>query len=270
MRRMAADGQRSPGTVETYERQLRNHVLPALGEIRLAEAATPLIDRVLGAIKAEVSPATARSCRSVVSGIMGLAVRFGAISHNPVREVERISARPAKAPRSLTAVERAQLIRQLATNRSPVEGPARLVAFMLATGCRIGEALAVIWSQVDLERATVESGGPLIRVKGEGLLGSPPRPGRGSASCSCLRWGGLDVAGSVHGGGAARAATFPRWARRLPRPGQRSRDIRDARGADELAWITSHSLRKTTATVRDKAGLHRGSSPTNWVTRGRR
>jgi len=30
------------------------------------------------------------------------------------------------------------------------------VFFMLATGCRIGEALAVLWSEVDLESGTVD------------------------------------------------------------------------------------------------------------------
>ena len=32
-----------------------------------------------------------------------------------------------------------------------------LVFFMLATGVRIGEALAVVWSQVDFEAGTVQS-----------------------------------------------------------------------------------------------------------------
>jgi len=45
MDEMAADGRRSPGTVETYRRQLRNHVLPALGEVRLGEVTTPLASR---------------------------------------------------------------------------------------------------------------------------------------------------------------------------------------------------------------------------------
>ena len=41
---------------------------------------------------------------------------------------------------------------------------------MLATGCRIGEALAVVWSQVNFELGTVEITHTLVRVKGEGLL----------------------------------------------------------------------------------------------------
>ena len=65
---MVTEGRRSPGTVETYRRQLKNHVLPAMGEVRLGEATTPLVDKVVGAIKADVSAATAKSCRSVISG----------------------------------------------------------------------------------------------------------------------------------------------------------------------------------------------------------
>ena len=100
---MVKEGRRSPGTVDTYRRQLKNHVLPAMGEVRLGEATTPLVDKVVAAIKADVSAATAKSCRSVISGVMGLAVRYGAITHNPVREVERIESKPKKDPRAPVA-----------------------------------------------------------------------------------------------------------------------------------------------------------------------
>lgn len=41
------------------------------------------------------------------------------------------------------------------------------VFFMLATRVRIGEALAAVWSEVDLEAGTVRITGTLARVKGE-------------------------------------------------------------------------------------------------------
>ena len=49
---MVRDGRRSPGTVDTYPRQLKNHILPAMGEVRLGGATTPLVDKVVAAIKA--------------------------------------------------------------------------------------------------------------------------------------------------------------------------------------------------------------------------
>jgi integrase len=44
-----------------------------MGDVRLGEATTPLVDRVVWRIKQKVSAATAKSCRSVISGVMGLA-----------------------------------------------------------------------------------------------------------------------------------------------------------------------------------------------------
>ena len=180
---MVQDGTRSPGTVETYRRQLRNHVLPALGEVRLGEATTPLVDKVIGKIKADVSAATAKSCRSVVSGVMGLAVRYGAIAANPVREVERIESKPKREPRALTTAERVKLIEQLwGDEKARRRDLPDLVFFMLATGSRIGEALAVVWSQVDFDAGTVQIANTLIRVKGEGLLRKRTKSRAGSVT----------------------------------------------------------------------------------------
>jgi integrase len=44
-----------------------------------------------------------------------------------------------------------------------------LTRWTLATGLRIGEALAVAWSDVDLDAGTVEVDWKLIRITGEGL-----------------------------------------------------------------------------------------------------
>ena len=118
-----------------------------------------------------MSASTAKSCRSVISGVMGLAVRYGAIMANPVREVERIEAKPRREPRALTMAERVELLKQLqADEKARRRDLPDLVFFMLATGVRIGEALAVVWSQVDFEAGTVQITSTLVRVKGEGLL----------------------------------------------------------------------------------------------------
>ena len=113
----------------------------ALG-VRLGEATTPLVDKVVGAIKADASPATAKSCRSVISGVMGLAVRYGAVPTNPVREAERIESRPRRETRALTMEERALLKRLQEDEKARRRDLPDLVFFMLATGVRIGEALA--------------------------------------------------------------------------------------------------------------------------------
>ena len=168
---LIAAGKRSPTSLETYQRAIKNHVRPALGQVRIGEAGTPLIDRVISDITAHAGAPTARTCRAVISGVMKLAVRFGAISVNPVREVDSIENEAKSSPRALTAEEVTQLRKHLGTDERAVRADLPdLATFMLGTGTRIGEALAVLWSQVDLETGTVEITHTIVRIKGEGLL----------------------------------------------------------------------------------------------------
>jgi site-specific recombinase XerD len=73
-----------------------------------------------------------------------IAVRYGAVSVNPVREIETIEADPKTPPRALTGEEVTLLRRHFAANEYAVRADLPdLVTFMLATGVRIGESLAV-------------------------------------------------------------------------------------------------------------------------------
>ncbi|WP_425432596.1 phage integrase central domain-containing protein [Jiangella alba] len=108
-------GKRSAGTLELYERHIKNHVRPALGEVRLGEISTPLLDRVIGKIKKKSGAATAKTCRSIISGIMKLVVRYGVMSVNPTREVDSIESEPKKSPRALTDAELTMWLDQLRT-----------------------------------------------------------------------------------------------------------------------------------------------------------
>ncbi|MFD7159052.1 tyrosine-type recombinase/integrase [Kribbella sp. NPDC059898] len=149
---MIADGTRSPTSLDTYRRVLKNHIRPALGELRIGQANTPRIDTVLAKIKKHPGAPTARTCRAVLSGAMKLAVRYGAISVNPVREVDTIEAKPNNQPRALTSEEVTLLRKRLAADEQAVQADLPdLTTFMLSTGVRIGESLAVLWHQVDLE-----------------------------------------------------------------------------------------------------------------------
>jgi hypothetical protein len=81
-----ADGSRSPTSLDTYRRAIKNHIRPAFAELRIGEATTQRIDTAITKIKHRSGAPTAKTCRAVLSGMMTLAVRYGAISVNPVRE----------------------------------------------------------------------------------------------------------------------------------------------------------------------------------------
>ncbi|MEV6894793.1 helix-turn-helix domain-containing protein [Kribbella sp. NPDC051137] len=168
---LIVDGKRSPTSLDTYRRVLKNHIRPAVGELRIGEATTPRIDTVLTKIKTTAGASTAKTSRAVISGAMKLAVRYGAITVNPVREADTIEAPTKNPPRALTGDEVRLLRTSLANDERAVEADLPdLTAFMLGTGVRIGEALAVLWHQVDLEAGTVQITHTIARIKTEGLI----------------------------------------------------------------------------------------------------
>jgi Phage integrase, N-terminal SAM-like domain len=103
----AADvGDLSPNTAQLYELQLRNHIMPALGSLRLREIGVGRLDDFLRRLQRTSGVATTKTCRTVASGVMGLAVRHEAVQYNPAREVSRIRGGRRKVPRTLTRDER--------------------------------------------------------------------------------------------------------------------------------------------------------------------
>ena len=111
---------RSPSTLETYEGHLRRHVLPGLGEVRLGEITVPLLDRFLELLATDSGVATSRSCRAVVSGVLSMAVRYGAVPTNPVRDAGPIASTRKRPPTSLTAKDGLELLALLAADARSV------------------------------------------------------------------------------------------------------------------------------------------------------
>jgi len=184
-----ADGRRSPTSLDTYRRAIKNHIRPALGELRIGEANTPRIDKVIATIKKNTGAPTAKTCRAVISGVMQLAVRYGAISVNPVREVESIEHPTKKPARAIRADEIKLLRKHLKADKAAVRADLPdLVTFMLGTGVRIGEALAVHWSQADLDAGTVNITHTIVRIKREGLLRKHTKSAAGNRTLGLPNW----------------------------------------------------------------------------------
>ncbi|MGH3755438.1 MAG: tyrosine-type recombinase/integrase [Pseudonocardiaceae bacterium] len=247
-------GTKSPGTLDAYRSIYRRHVKPALGALRVREVDTPVVDRILEATKKN----TVSGAKIVISGMMRFAARHGAVTVNPVREVGRIEGTPRHKPKSLTAGERQQWLDALeASEPAQVWDLPDLSLMMLATGCRIGECLAIGWDEIDLDQATVEICWRLVRRRGAGLL---------------------RLASTKTGHSGERLIPLPSWAmtmltkRRLAiTPGVQPvfpdslggwrdpsnvrrvwRHVRDDAGIQGLA---SHTLRKTVASFPDDAAV---------------
>lgn len=249
------DGERSPSTLRAYRSVLDGHVLPALGQLKLREVSTPRVDRFLLTVRDRSGTGMAKTCRSVVSGVLGYAQRNGAVTYNAARGTTPLSSKPKRQPRAMTAEERAAWYAQLSADATAVaKDLPDLTEFMLSTGVRIGEALALAWDCVDLDAATVTIAYTLIRIKGEGLVRKSTKT---AAGVRTLRLPPTTVAMLRRRRRAGRIGTtpvFPDSAGGWRDPYNTQRDIRNARG-EQFDWVTSHVFRKTVATVLDDAGV---------------
>ncbi len=237
--RAVETGARSPGTLDTYRSIYQRHVKPALGALRIREVDTPVVDRILDATRKK-SVSGARTAKIVISGMMRLAARHGAVMANPVREVGRIEATPRRKPRSLTAGERQQWLDALeASDAAQVWDLLDLSLMMLATGCRIGECLAIGWDEVDLDHAAVDVCWRLVRRTGVGLLRLPS---------------------TKTGESGERLIPLPSWAitmlkrRRLAIASEVQPVFPDSLGG----WRDPSNVRRVWRRIRDDAGIEEG------------
>lgn len=259
VRAAVAAEQRSPSTVNVYQLVLNAHVLPVLGQLKLREVTSSRVSKFLVSVRDNSGASVAKTCRTVTSGILGHAHREGAVTHNVAKNNLPLSGKPKKQPRALTRAERARWAAQLSADPgADRKDLPDLTAFMLDTGVRIGEALAVSWDLVDFEAATVEISHTVIRVKGQGLLRKSTKTAAGTrvlplpaSTVAMLRR--RRRARAIPAIGAT--PVFPDSLGGWRDPSNTSRDLRNARGTEEFAWVTSHVFRKTAATIMDEAGM---------------
>ena len=245
----------SVATKGLYADMVERHINPGLGA-RIREITVPVADRFIKLTSHRSGPGTAKTARSVLSGMLGLAMRHGAMPNNPIRDVARI-ARPRKQVRALTNDEAAKLRAALRSDEAAVmlDLP-DLVDFMLGTGLRIGEACAVRWSAVDLAAGVLEVNSTVVRSKEHGLV-IQDRPK------SAAGWRVIALPDSIiemlrrrQGSGAPMSAVVFRSP--LGQVRDRSNTTGDLRRVFDRAgfdWVSSHTLRKTVATRLDDAGL---------------
>lgn len=272
------------GTRRVYELTAEKHIRPAVGNLHLREATVPALDRCLRAVRDNHGRGAAKTARSVLSGVLNVAVRNGAITANPVRETISLPAERKSATRALTVSEVDHLVDLMRSNERAVKWDLPdLAEWMLYTGCRIGEALAAADEVLDLEHATWEVNATVIRVKGEGLIVQQRTKTDAGWRVLALPPGAVEM---IKRRRAEKRLHAPNGivfgapqAKSLRDPSNTSADLRAVLSAlgcitcngsgyttsenkrtgcthvGPFAWATSHTFRKTVATRLDEAGV---------------
>lgn len=245
-----------PSTMYLYERAVANLVVPRIGSLSIAEATPARLDAFVRRVTREHGAASAKSARSVLSGALGVAVRYGLLSANPVRDVGAIRQN-AKGATAIASDE-------LDVLRTAIAGDARLqeldvvdlIEFMIGTGVRIGEACAVRWSNLDLDRGEVTIAGTVVRVAGEGLrVQSDTKTGRDRTLALPLWLQEMLLRRHVDQPANDHGLVFPSPRGGIRDPSNTNRVWRDATSRLGLGQVTFHAFRKSVATILDGAGL---------------
>jgi integrase len=187
---------------------------------------------------------------------MRLAARHGALTVNPVREVARIDRAPARRPRSLTAEERKQWLDVVEASKQARQWDLPdLTRMMLATGCRIGECLAIGWTEVDLDTKEVDVAWHLVRATGAGLqrLPSTKSGEKGERLIPLPGWAVTMLKRRRELIGADVEPVFPDSVGGWRDPSNVRRVWRTVRDKAEIEGLVSHTLRKTVASFLDDA-----------------
>lgn len=162
--------QLSPSTLELYRGRIDKQIIPALGNLRLREITVGIADHFLQTVRARHGPGLARTTRSVLSGVMAFACRRDALRVNPVREVTPLSKQTRRRPRALSVAEILQIRSYLTYDPIAVRHDLPdFISVLAASGMRVGEAAALSWDCVDLQRGTIEVRATVLRLKGAGL-----------------------------------------------------------------------------------------------------
>ena len=112
-------------------------------------------------------PHNLRQCYSLLSTVINGAIDDGLLTFNPLTGVKRPKVPPAK-PKYLSEEE---LDRFLKIDWGPPEEPRRMaVMLMLWLGLRRGEALGLVWEDVDLETGVINVRKQLSRVVIDGKI----------------------------------------------------------------------------------------------------
>jgi integrase len=252
-----AMGDKSPGTGRLYRDRLDRQVIPALGALRLREVTVSRVDLVLKRIREHHGVAVAKVTRTVMSGMFGLAARHDAMPSNPVRDASSLPSR--SKPRHALELEQVWDLRgKLRADQKAIDWDlVDFVDMMLATGLRIGETAAITWPSLDLEAGTVEVQGTVIWVRGEGTqLKLKPKSKAGWRVIELPSWAVAMLKRRQEDQEPNQwQVVFTSPLGRLRDPSNTQADLKDVFTRAGYPEITSHTFRRTVATLMDKAGL---------------
>jgi integrase len=161
----------APRTYHNYRLQIRRHISPTIGRLKLSKLTAAHVQSLYAAkLRDGLKPSSVRYIHAVLHRALEQAVRFSLIPFNPAARVDP----PKVRQEEITPLDSEQA-------RVFLEGAKgdkfeALYVLSLTVGLRMGEALGLRWSDIDLDAKTLRVNRQLQRIRdGGGLVFSEPK-----------------------------------------------------------------------------------------------
>ena len=150
------------------EIKLRKWILPVYGPYRIREVTVKQAQKIVNKWAKETDQY--RVLHSTAKRIFKYAISLGLISTNPLEHVmmpKRPTKKPADSVKVYTKEQLAKLFNYVNSKGDGYrnEYDKALLRFLFYSGCRIGEALSLNWSDIDFEKKTVSINKTLSQTK---------------------------------------------------------------------------------------------------------
>lgn len=251
---------RKESTKSLYGGLARTHIVGSpLGQTPMSRVSAATVERFIAHLRKKgLAPSTVRQIYTVARAIGDTAVRDRLLAQNPFGQVKRPKVEHQEAP-VLTVGEARSLVTAAGGSRY-----APLFELLVNTGLRRGEALALMWSDVDLDGRTVRVRRTLVRQGGE-LVRTPPKSKKSErtvplshAAVAVLRQVKARTAGDRLAAGSKWAQTGYVFTTEFGEPcdpRNALRALQVAAGAAGFPGVGIHTLRHTAATLMLNAGV---------------
>ena len=160
-----------PTTMADYRIMAEKHVIPRIGSVRLAKLDPLRLARFYAALAQDgMSPRRRQMVHGFLHKALGDAHRWHLLPNNPAASVDV----PKRQRHELRLWTRDQVAVFLKAVQAGEGGQyAYLLGFLLASGCRIGEALGLVWQDVDFASGTVHIERQITQVHGKPVECTP-------------------------------------------------------------------------------------------------
>jgi integrase len=154
-----------------YQGQIDRHILPDLGGLRLTDLTPDGLQLFFNRKGEKLSPQSVINLRSMLRAALNQAIEWGYLTKNPVSKTKP----PKREHRQMHVLSQEQA-RQL-LHAAEGDRLYALYSVALALGLRLGEALALHWTDIDFEGNRLHVRHTLVRDGKELVRGDPKTAG---------------------------------------------------------------------------------------------